>query len=188
MPTHGIGNIIASPLFMNYANGDLRLQSNSPCINAGNNTYVGAATDLEGKPRIVSGTADMGAYEYQGTGSVISYAWLQQYGLPTDGSADFLDSDLDGMNNWQEWVCGTSPTNAQSVLRLLSVKPHGTNSSVTWQSVAGVNYFLQRSANLSTAFTLLASNILGQAGTTSYADTNAAGTGTCFYRVGASPP
>ncbi len=47
------------------ANGDLRLQSNSPCINAGNNAYVSNTIDLDGNPRIVSGTVDIGAYEYQ---------------------------------------------------------------------------------------------------------------------------
>ena len=102
---------------------------------------------MDGNPRIVSGTVDIGAYEYQGTGSVISYAWLQQYGLPTDGSADFADPDHDGMNNWQEWICGTDPTNALSVLRLVSAAPAGTNATVTWQSVAGVTYVLQCSTN-----------------------------------------
>ena len=132
------------PLFEGYASGNLHLQSNSPCINAGNNAYTAGSKDFDGKPRIVRGTVDIGAYEFQGTGSVISYAWLQQYGLPTDGCADLLDGDRDGLNNWQEWICGTCPTNALSALRLLSARPTSTNVTVSWQSVAGVNYFLER--------------------------------------------
>jgi hypothetical protein len=187
-PTSGVGNITYSPLFVDYAKGNLRLQSNSPCINAGSNAYASGATDLDGNPRIVSGTVDIGAYEYQGTGSVISYAWLQQYGLPTDGSADYADPDHDGLNNWQEWTCGTNPTNALSALRMVSALPTGTNATVTWQSVAGVNYFLERSANLAAPFTLLATNIVGQASATSYADTNGTGAGPFFYRVGVQAP
>jgi hypothetical protein len=148
---------------------------------------VSTSTDLDGRPRIVGGTVDMGAYEFQSGVSGAFIGWLQGYGLPTDGSADFIDSDGDGMNNWQEWVCGTCPTNAQSVLRLVSATPAGTNITVTWQSVAGVNYFLERSTNLASPFTHLASFIMGQAGTTSYADTNAAGAGPLFYRMGVLP-
>jgi len=120
---------------------------------------------------------------------MISYAWLQQYGLPTDGSADATDPDADGHNTWQEWRCLTDPTNALSALRLLSATPAGTNVTVSWQSVAGVSYFLERSTNLSAIppFTLLAPNLPGQSGTTSYTDTNAASLAPLFYRVGIGP-
>jgi len=186
MPTNGIGNITNAPLFVDYAGGNLRLQASSPCINAGLNAYASGPTDLDGNPRIVSGTVDIGAYEYQGSGSVISYAWLQRYSLPTDGSADATDPDRDGHSTWQEWRCQTDPTNALSVLRLLTASPSGTNVAVTWQSVAGVNYFLERSTNLaaSPVFTPLAAGIPGQVGTTTYTDTDAARLAPLFYRVG----
>jgi PKD repeat protein len=186
MPTSGSGNITNAPLFVDLAGGDLHLQSNSPCINAGNNAYATVGPDLDGNPRIVGGTVDIGAYEFQSPTSTISYAWLQQYGLATDGSADHTDADADGMNNWQEWRCQTDPTNPLSALRLLSPAVTPTNATLTWQSVAGVNYFIARSTNLSLSadFSTIASNIVGQPGTTSYADTNSVGTGTIFYRVG----
>ena len=189
LPTNGIGNITNAPLFVDEANGNLRLQSNSPCINSGDNTFVDfGSTDLDGNPRIVGGTVDIGAYEYQAPTSIISYAWLQQYGLPTDGSVDCADLDGTGMNNWQKWIAGLNPTNAMSVLKMLPLAATNTplGMVVSWQSVSGITYFLQRSTNLAAqpAFTTIQSNIVGQAGTTSYTDTNAVGSGPFFYRVG----
>jgi hypothetical protein len=189
--TNGVGNITNIPLFVDYPNGDLHLESSSPCINSGNNSFVTYATDLDGNPRIVRGTVDIGAYEYQGPGSEISYAWLQQYGLPTDGSADFADADHDGMSNWQEWIAGTDPTNALSVLRLLPPALNGANITLTWLSVPGVNYFLERSANLTEPtplFTTITTDITGQPGRTAYTDTTAIGRGPFFYRVGVKSP
>ena len=186
MPASGIGNITNAPLFVDYDSGNLQLQTNSPCINSGLNAYAFHTADLAGLPRIVSGTVDIGAYEFQGQGSVISYAWLQHYGLPTDGTADFEDPDADGQTTWQEWRCQTDPIDPLSALRLVSASPAGANVTVSWQSVAGVNYFLLRTSNLSEPadFTLLVTNLLGESGTTSYTDTNAAIAPGLFYRVG----
>ncbi len=183
----GDGNFTNEPLFFDTNNwGNLRLQSTSPCINAGLNAYVAGATDLDGRARIVGGTVDTGAYEFQGPGMSEFIGWLQQYALPMDGAADTADSDHDGVNNWQEWRAGTDPTNALSVLQMVSPTNGPSGVTVTWQSVTNRSYYLQRSLDLSAQppFVNVQSNIVGQAGTTSYTDTNAAGAGPFFYRVG----
>jgi hypothetical protein len=181
-------NFTNAPLFVN-TNGDFHLQPNSPCINAGNNGFVSSTTDLDGNPRIVGGTVDIGAYEYQTPTSVISYAYLQQYGLPTDGSVDYADLDGTAFNVYQDWVTGLNPTNNASILAMFT--PATTNNAngltVTWQSVTNILYNLQRSTNLP-AFTTIQSNITGQAGATSYTDISATNNVPYFYRVGVLAP
>ena len=189
LPT-GPGNFTNVPLFVD-TNGwaNLRLQAGSPGINAGLNVYAPGATDLDGNPRISGGTVDVGAYEFQSPASRISYAWLQSFGLPSDGSADDLDSDDDGMNNWQEWVAGTNPTNSASALRLLTPTNTLSGLLVSWSSVTDRRYFLERGTNLGSVpmLSLWQSNLPGQADVTSVTDTNAPGSGASYYRVGIQP-
>jgi parallel beta-helix repeat protein len=84
----GVGNIDADPCFAEagawywddngtpdyrrddfwvWVDGDYRLWEDSPCIDAGDPNYVAGAneTDLDGKPRVIGGRIDMGAYEYR---------------------------------------------------------------------------------------------------------------------------
>jgi hypothetical protein len=190
LPPIGSGNFTNDPLFIDATARNLRLQSNSPCINSGINNQSTGAVDLDGNPRIVAGTIDVGAYEFQSPASIISYAWLQQYFLPIDGSADYADVDGDGHNNWQEWIVGTTPTNNLSVLKILSVDPNSSGAVVTWQSVTNRNYFVQRAANLSnpSTFSIIQSSVGGQAGTTSFVDAGATNSTSFLYRIGVSAP
>ncbi len=67
-------NIFGDPLFVSYGLGDLNLQPESPCVDAGTPDTAGLnlpATDLNGVPRILDGNGDgtaridMGCYEWQ---------------------------------------------------------------------------------------------------------------------------
>jgi hypothetical protein len=90
------------------------------------------------------------------------------------------------MDNWQEWVCGTEPLDALSVLKLLSPLTNGLGTYLSWLSVSNRAYFVERASTLnsSAAFSRIVTNIFGQPGVTSYLDTNAHGLETFFYRVG----
>ena len=63
----GEGNIDADPCFVDSNNNDYHLLPDSPCIDAGDPNYVPEPneTDLYGKPRVIGGRIDMGAYEYR---------------------------------------------------------------------------------------------------------------------------
>lgn len=191
LPMNGTGNITNDPAFIDLPGGNLRLASNSPCRNAGDNAFALGATDLDGRARIIGGTVDMGAYEFQPGVSGVFLGWLQQFGLHTDGTDDTLDTDGDLANNFQEWRAGTIPTNALSALRLLTPSASDPDLVVRWASVPGKSYFLTRSTNLTTgaSFVPFAQNLPGQPGTTMYTDTNAASSGgrNYFYQVGVEP-
>jgi hypothetical protein len=186
LPSSGTGNITNCPLFVDVLAGSLRLQSNSPCINAGANYWVGTASDFDGNPRIVGGTVDIGAYEFQSPVSIISYAWLNQYNLSINTNTDSSDVDSDGMNNWQEFIAGTDPTNALSVLKMLAPSNGVSGVTLNWQSVSGRTYYLQRVTNLllNPTFSSIQSNIIGHVATTSFTDTTATNGWPYFYRVG----
>src|ERR1035437_8121205 len=49
LPPGGAGNFTNEPGFVNLSSGNLRLQSNSPCINSGASTSATGSADLDGR-------------------------------------------------------------------------------------------------------------------------------------------
>ena len=91
------------PLYIDEANGDLRLTECSPAIDAGNDTANNEPNDLGGEQRIfdaISGTTfdiDMGAFEYQNMVTMVTC---------------YADNDDDGFgdaNDAGEMFCLTCP-------------------------------------------------------------------------------
>ena len=74
--------------------GDYRLKSTSPCINAGDNTYVKSSVDILGNPRVVGGAVDLGAYEWQSAPAEVKNV-IANSRYPWNGKVD-LKFTIDG--------------------------------------------------------------------------------------------
>lgn len=94
-------NLNSNPLFVDAENGDFRLSSGSPAINAGSRNGISGVSgvdsdffthDLDGKARIVGTTVDMGAYEYSGTTGT-DLAIDVQRKIWSSGNTLFIQSD-----------------------------------------------------------------------------------------------
>ncbi|MBN1489457.1 MAG: right-handed parallel beta-helix repeat-containing protein [Phycisphaerae bacterium] len=68
-PTGTDGNISADPRLASVVYGNVHIQPDSPCVDAGDNAYALGDYDMDGQPRIqpASGTVDIGADESDGT-------------------------------------------------------------------------------------------------------------------------
>jgi subtilisin family serine protease len=116
--------------------------------------------------------------------------WERTYFGRLLATAATADPDGDGASDLAEWVAGTNPTNAASCLRLNISPPISTNGLIiSWPSVAGKTYRIERTTNLLAGFkTLVRSNITATPPTNHERDTSALGSSAqYFYRVGVDP-
>ncbi|HLX95173.1 MAG TPA: hypothetical protein VKU37_05460 [Verrucomicrobiae bacterium] len=118
--------------------------------------------------------------------------WKQQYGFdPLDPTVAGADPDHDGMNNLQEYLAGTNPTNAASRLAITSLVFTNSNVRVNWSAVGGRSYVVQTNVVLGNSFAD-ASPVITVPGTngtvTNYLDPGVAtNSQTHFYRIRLGP-
>lgn len=118
------GNLDADPQFIVPVNpataptsgGNLRLPFGSPAMDAGDNASVLSTVDLDGKPRIVAPTVDMGAFEIEG----ICYA--------TIGTGAVVYNSTTG-------IAVQQAVNAASAGETVKVAGHCIGGSTTQQTV-----------------------------------------------------
>ena len=99
-PAKGSNCITNMPQFIDKAHKNYRLACDSLCIDTGMNKDDLGHVDLDGNIRIVNGTVDMGAYEYDGS---------------------LYDSDLDTMTDDDEYIADTDPTDSNSCLCIITM-------------------------------------------------------------------
>jgi hypothetical protein len=96
-------------------------------------------------------------------------------------SVSNADADGDGMNNWQEYVAGTDPTDPKSCLPLTAAQAQSQTRSINWPSVTGKTYIIQRSTLLFPAHWTSVSTNAGTGTTMEYDDST--GGNVYVYRV-----
>ncbi len=176
------GNTTATPLFIDT----YRPAFNSPTIDAGNNSGV-AGTDLDERPRVVNGAADMGAYEYDAAfydsnSDGIPDAWgIQYFGSATGGLAS-ANGDADPFDNGNEYIAGTDPTNAASFFSITNTAVVAEGFMLEWEAVTGRVYSVSRRDSLTNSFQTLETSIAYPQ--SSYTDTNLTVAAQSFYQLG----
>jgi hypothetical protein len=110
----------------------------------------------------------------------IPYEWMTNYfGSNTNlWPAATADSDGDGVNNLQEFLSGTNPTNAASVLRV-QITGTAQGMYINWSTQPGLTYQVQVTTNLTTWSNLGAARFAAGTGDSIFVGNGSAG----YYRV-----
>jgi hypothetical protein len=94
------------------------------------------------------------------------------------------DPDGDGLNNLQEYLAGTAPQDSSNLLRVNSASKTGSDVTISFGSVLGMNYRVEYNSDLvSGPWLVLTNDITGTGGVLPIIDPNAASITQRFYRV-----
>lgn len=152
----------ASPATPPSASVDLRVSTDSPVLNVGNNGSNSTLLDRAGRSRIQNTTIDLGAFE----GGYVTFAFLHPSLTPTG------DANGNGLSNFLEYATGIDPTapddssvrpqiSTSGGFRFLtsSQRSNAADTNAVWQTstnlgssswqemLLGINYTVESTSN-----------------------------------------
>ena len=174
------------------------------CSASSGGAYSNLATGISGTTCVNTGLASGATWYYTvaaqglpGTGpasapvSATTYTAVQNWRLANFGTinnsgnaADSADPDGDGWTNAQEYISGTNPNSRSSSLRISQMQASGNDMLVSFPTVVGKTYRVERSDTLQTgSWTAVQYNIGGTGGTLQVIDSGGAAQPRRFYRL-----
>ena len=166
-----------------YTNGHVQaIAANAPASGYAFDKWTGdtqfvasassASTTVTMPAQAVSVTATYIATEQYTTNAIpVPYSWLAEYGITNNqNAAVLLDPDGDGLTTAQEYIAGTVPTNAASVLKAAQAN----RNVVTWTAQSNRIYSVYWSTNLVKGFALKQDNLTYPTNNATGSYTNAA--------------
>lgn len=139
----GSTTVSKDPLFADRAHGDYHLTVLSPCFNRGDSSAAGMPTvDLDGETRVLLGTVDIGADEYNGPASPISEMKKRANGEPVyvEGIVTYVYS------SYVFWIESDSRTSGIAVVKANHGASVGDRVAVVGKLSQISNYELDISA------------------------------------------
>ena len=88
-----------------------------------------------------------GMADTDGDGMPDSYELANNLNLNNPADAA-LDADSDRLTNFQEYLAGTNPRDSNNVLRITGLRPQGNDLVLSFLSVTGKTYAIERATNL----------------------------------------
>ena len=113
-----------------------------------NNVYFGAMTHTRAVQESGSNSVTAATLTYIPTTDGIPDSWWIGYGIPESNRFALADPDGDGFTNAQENALGTSPVDPSETFKVGTIERTGNTLSITWPSVVGKKYQVQKRASL----------------------------------------